>query len=241
MRGSPRVILALVSICAALSPLATAQDKSGAAGAEELRAAQLAWGSDPAKRCPELRQSSAEEGAVAVVKMKVGPTGAPSQPSITSSSGSAGFDAAAVACVSKLHFLAATRYGDGTTVESWQQFALKWTGAVSVPQAAHCEAAGASQGRDSAQAAAVVTEPSEGTGGKHDQPGPTMARAGICVCVDETGKISQAPVLTNSSGLSGFDKAALELSAAAHYRPPLSMSGQAAAGCFRFKVGIEVK
>jgi TonB family protein len=221
---------------AALSPLAIAQDKSGAAGAAELRAAQLAWGSDPAKRCPELRQSSAEEGAVAVVKVKVGPTGAPSQPSISASSGSAGFDAAAVECVSKLHFLAATRYGDGTAVESWQQFALKWTGVVSVPQAARCEAAGAS-----AQAAAVMTEPSEGTGGSRDQPGPTMARAGVCVCVDETGKISQTPVLTNSSGLPGFDQAALELSAAARYRPPLSTSGQAAAGCFRFKVGIEAK
>ena len=178
---------------------------------------------------------------MAVVKIKVGPTGAPSQPSITASSGSAGFDAAAVACVSKLHFLAATRFGDGTTVESWQQFALKWTGAVSVPQAARCEAPGASPGTDTAQASAVVTEPSEGTGGKRDQPGPTMARAGVCVCVDETGKISQAPVLTNSSGLPGFDKAALELSSAAHYRPSLSTSGQAAAGCFRFKVGIEVK
>lgn len=239
MRGSPPLVLAWVSMCAAVAPPAFAQDKAGAAGAVELRAAQLAWGSDPAKRCPELRQTSAEEGAVAVVKVKVGPTGAPSQPSITVSSGSAGFDAAALACVSKLHFLAATRYGDGSTVESWQQFALKWTGVVSVPQAARCEAADAS-GTGSA-AAAVVTEPSEGTRSQRDQPGPTAARAGVCVCVDETGKISQTPALTNSSGLPGFDKAALELSVAAHYRPPLSSSGQPAAGCFRFKVGIEVK
>jgi TonB family protein len=241
MRGSPTAILVWVSMCASLSPLALAQGKSGASAADELRTAQLAWGSDPAKRCPELHQSSAEEGAVAVVKLKVGPTGVPSQPSIASSSGSAGFDAAAVACMPKLRFLPATRYGDGTAVESWQQFALKWTGVVRVPQAARCEAAGASQGTESAQAAAVVTEPSAGSGGQRDQPGPTMARSGICVCVDETGKIAQTPVLTNSSGLPGFDKAALELSAAAHYRPPLSATGQPAAGCFRFKVGIEVK
>jgi TonB family protein len=241
MRGSPTVILALVSMCAALSPPAKAQDKSSTSVADELRTAQLAWGSDPAKRCPELHRSSAEEGAVAVVRLKVGPTGVPSQPSIASSSGSAGFDSAAIACVSKLRFLPATRYGEGTAVESWQQFALKWSGVVRVPQAAGCEAAGASQGIESAQAAAVVTEPSEGSGGKRDQPGPTMARSAVCVCVDETGKIAQAPVLVNSSGLPGFDKAALELSAAAHYRPPLSTSGQPAAGCFRFKVGIEVK
>ena len=63
----------------------------------------------------------------------------------------------------------------------------------------------------------------------------------MCVCVDEAGKITQTPVLTNSSGIAGFDKAALELSAAAHYRPPVSASGQPAPGCFRFKVGLEVK
>jgi TonB family protein len=59
--------------------------------------------------------------------------------------------------------------------------------------------------------------------------------------VDETGKIADAPVLTNSSGIPGFDKAALELSAATHYRPAISTNGKPAAGCFRFKVGIEAK
>jgi TonB family protein len=233
MRGSPFVIPGSFLMLAGLSALALAQDRSTLPAASDLQAAQLAWGSDPAKRCPELRQSSAEEGAVAVVKVKVGPTGAPSQPSISSSSGSAGFDAAAVGCVSKLHFLPATRYGDGTAVESWQEFALKWTGAVSAPQAARCEGTGV--------AAAVVTEPSGASAGIRDQPGPTMTKAGVCVCVDETGKVAQTPVLTNSSGIAGFDKAALELSAAAHYRPPTSTSGQPAAGCFRFKVGIEVR
>jgi TonB family protein len=226
---------------AGLSALAPAQEKSAPPAAADVRAAQLAWGSDPAKRCPELRQSSAEEGAVAVVKVKVGPTGAPAQPSISSSSGSAAFDAAAVGCVSKLHFLPATRFGDGTAVESWQQFALKWTGAVSAPQAARCEEAGVSQATGSPQAAAVVTDPAGASAGRRDQPGPTMTRAGVCVCVDETGKVAETPVLTNSSGIAGFDKAALELSAAAHYRPPTSTSGQPAAGCVRFKVGIEVR
>jgi TonB family protein len=234
MRGSRFVFLASVSMLAALSSLGMAQEKSLTAAADDLRTAQLAWGSNPAKRCPELHQSTAEEGAVAVVKLMVGPTGAPSQPSIRSSSGSVGFDAAAVGCVAKLHFLPATRYGDGAAVPSRQQFALKWTGAVSVPQAARCETTGAPQ--DSTEAPTVVTEPAQGA--ERDQPGPTRARAGVCVCVDETGKVAEAPILTNSSGMPGFDKAALELSAAAHYRPATAASGKPAAGCFRFKVGI---
>jgi hypothetical protein len=45
----------------------------------------------------------------------------------------------------------------------------------------------------------------------------------------------------SSSGIAGFDKAALELSSAVHYRPATSASGQPSAGCFHFKVGIEVK
>ena len=241
MRGGPLVILASVAMLAGLSALALAQDKSALPATSDLRVAELAWGSDPAKRCPELHQSSAEEGAVAIVKVKVGPTGAPSQPSISSSSGSAAFDAAAVGCVSKLHFLPATRYGDGAAVESWQQFALKWTGVVSAPQAARCEGAGVAQASGSPPAAAVVTEPSGASAGTRDQPGPTRARAGVCVCVDETGKVAQPPVLTHSSGIPGFDKAALDLSAAAHYRPSTSASGQPAAGCFRFKVGIEAR
>jgi TonB family protein len=233
MWGSGLVILAVAAMLVAAAQPVSAQNASS--DADDLRNAQLAWGSNPAKRCPELHQSTAEEGAVAVVKFMVGPTGAPSQASIRSSSGSTGFDAAAMGCVAKLHFLPATRYGDGTAVASWQQFALKWTGAVSVPRTARCEAA------DATQAATVVTEPPEGSAAERDQPGPSRARAGVCVCVDETGKIADPPVLTNSSGIPGFDKAALELSAATHYRPATSTNGKPAAGCFRFKVGIEAK
>jgi TonB family protein len=222
-------------LLAAQSPVSSAQDKPAAPAADDVRAARLGWGSDPVKRCPELRQSVAEEGAVAVVQFLVGPTGAPSRASIHSSSGSAGFDAAAMSCVLKLRFQPATRYGDGVAVESWQQFALKWQGAVSAPQTARCEPAG------SAQNSVVVAETNEGGAADRNQPGPAMSRAGVCVCVDEKGKVQQAPVLTSSSGNAGVDKAALELSAAAHYRPAASAGGQPAAGCFRFRVGIEVK
>ncbi len=241
MRGSRLFALTYAAMLAAQPHFAIAQNPSGAPAAEALRPAGLAWGSDPAKRCPELRRSVAEEGAVAVVQFMVGPTGVPSRASIRGSSGSAGFDAAAMSCVMKLRFLPATRAGDGVAVESWQQLALKWGGPVSAAQSPRCESGTAVSAGDAHQSSVLVADTQEGEDGKREQPGPATAKAGVCVCVDETGKLAQPPVLTHSSGNTGFDKAALELSAAAHYRPAASASGQPTAGCFRFKVGLEVK
>jgi TonB family protein len=237
MKSSRLVTLVSAMVLAPLSPIALAQSKQSAPPADDVRAAQLAWGSDPAKRCPDLRQSVAPEGAVAVVQFLVGPTGAPSRAAIRSSSGSTGFDAAATSCILKLRFLPVTRIGDAVPVESWQQLALKWQGPVSAPQTAHCE----EQGADSAQIPLVVPESADSREGSRDRPGPAVTRAGVCVCVDENGKIAQKPVLTNSSGNTRFDTAALELSSAAHYRPAIAASGQPTAGCFRFRVAIEVK
>jgi TonB family protein len=123
-------------------------------------------------------------------------------------------------------------------IESWQQLALKSAGPPSAPQAAHCDQAATGQPGESANPA-VVADPQEASDRK--QPGPMAARAGVCVCVDEAGKLTQPPVLTKSSGVAAFDKAALELSSAAHYRPAAAASGQAAPGCFRFKVGLDAK
>ena len=167
-----------------------------------------------------------------------GKSGAPSRVSIRESSGSETFDAAAASCVVKLRFAPATRLGDGVAIESWQQLALKSAGPASVPQVAHCDQPGTGQAGESANPA-LVADAQEASDRK--QPGPTAARAGVCVCVDESGKLTQPPVLTNSSGIAGFDKAALELSGAAHFSPPVSSKGQPAPGCFNFKVGIDVK
>jgi len=211
---------------------------SPGAPAGELPAAHFAWRMDPAKRCPELRQTNAEEGAVAVVQFLVGTTGVPSKVSLRESSGSDGFDAAAKSCVVKLRFQPATRIGDATPIESWQQLAIKSPAPASVPQAAHCDQAGTAHAGETANPV-VAADAQEANDRK--QPGPTAARAGVCVCVDESGKVTEPPVLTKSSGIPGFDKAALELSGAAHYRPAISSSGQPAPGCFRFKVGLDVK
>jgi len=229
--------LACVLLLAAQSHLASAQSGAGAPSGN-LPAAHFPLGVDPAKRCPELRHTDAEEGAVAVVQFLVGSTGAPSRVSIRESSGSESFDAAATGCVLKLRFTPATRLGDAVAIESWQQLALKSVGRASAPQAARCDQAGTGQAGTTANTA-VVADAQEASDRK--QPGPMAARAGVCVCVDETGKLTQSPVLTNSSGVAAFDKAALELSSAAHYRPAATSSGQPAPGCFRFKVGLDAR
>jgi TonB family protein len=226
---------------AAYPQLIIAQGSSpapAAAPAGSLREAQFPFGVDPAKRCPELQQTNTEAGAVAVLQFLVGTTGKPSKVSIRESSGSDSFDAAATACVQKLHFTPATRLGDATAIESWQQLALKSAGPATVPQAARCDETGVAAAGQSGNSS-VVADAQEVKSGK--RAGPTAARAGVCVCVDENGKLTQPPVLTNSSGIAGFDKAALELSGAAHYRPAVSSSGQPTPGCFRFKVGVDVK
>ena len=242
---------------------------------EELRTAHLSWNSDPAKSCPQLQQSGAEPGAVAIVQFMVGPTGVPSRASLHTSSGSAGFDAAAVSCVLKLHFQPSMRYGDGVAVESWQQMPLKSAAPTAAPMtavaapiaaapiaaapiaaapiaaasiaaapiaAATTPAPMAATARcEPAAAPAVKADAAQGGAGRTGQPGPLLSRAGVCVCVDDTGKLAQTPVLTSSSGIAGVDEAALELASAARYHPATSGSGQPAAGCFHFKVGIEVK
>jgi TonB family protein len=219
-----------VHLALAQSGAAATPSDAGAPPADSIATARLAWGSDPAKRCPELRNAAAEEGAAAVVLFRVGTTGVASRASIRESSGSQSFDAAAVGCVLKLRFQSATRLGDAVAVESWQQYALKAPAPARAAPTAHCE-----------PSATVVADAPESSDAHRAQPGPETARAGVCVCVDESGKIAQAPVLTSSSGNTGFDKAALEVSAAAHYRPAISASGQPAPGCFRFKVALEVK
>ena len=227
-------VLTVACLVLAAQPQAgVAQDRSSAPAAGELINARLAWGADPAKRCPDLRQAVAPEGTMTVVQFRVGPTGVPSQASIRTSSGSAGFDAAAMSCVLKLHFLPATHAGDGAAVDSWQQMALKSAGPVSAPQTARCDTS-------PTQGSVVMADPQELDDKKH-APVAAMQRAGVCVCIDETGKLAQPPVLTDSSGVPAFDKAALELTSAAHYRAAASASDRPPQGCFRFKVGLEVK
>jgi TonB family protein len=239
MAGLRFSILAFALMLVAQSQLASGESAAAPAGGA-LRRAQPAWGSDPRKRCPELQNTSAEEGAVAIVQFLVGPTGVPTRASIRATSGSEGFDAAATSCVMKLHFLPATGMGDGAAIESWQQLALKWEGPPSAVQSPRCDSGATARG-DAEQSSVVVAEAAAGGDRTREQTGPATARAGVCVCVDETGKVAQPPVLTKSSGIPGFDKAALELSAAAKYRPATAANGKPTSGCFHLKAGLDAK
>jgi TonB family protein len=95
-------------------------------GTNNVQHAHIAPVSDPGKRCPDLQPATAEDTTFAVVRFLVGPTGTPSQASVTTSSQSGELDSSAVSCVLKLHFLPATQIGDGAAVASWQEMAWKW-------------------------------------------------------------------------------------------------------------------
>src|ERR1700728_4576425 len=86
--------------------------------------AQTSFGFNSTTRCPDLR--IADEGTIAVVVFWLPSSGTPSYISIKLSSGSNALDSAAISCVSRLRFAAATRLGDGEPIDSWQQIALRW-------------------------------------------------------------------------------------------------------------------
>jgi hypothetical protein len=199
------------------------------ASAPQARAA-LAY--NPLRRCPTLRVATEDDRDVAVVTFLVGPSGVPSHPSLVAPSSSQELDAAAMSCVMKLRFQPATRLGDGTAVESWQQARWKWAPAE--------PPGGASAAAQSAPSAAPV--PAQG-GGSSALPAVSAAvspagnRAEVQVCVDAEGKLTGKPRLTRASGDAQFDAAALQVakSGSGLYRAG-SVEGQGAAGCLQLAI-----
>jgi TonB family protein len=198
--------------------------------------AHVAWTTDPVRRCPELR--IADDGAAAVVVFFVSAAGVPSRASIKSSSGSETFDAAAMSCVLKLRFQAATRFGDGVPVESWQ--AIGWrqvnppqrlsdADATSRPSATQGQPAAALIGTEVAAAAA--------------RPPSSSRSVGVRACADVTGKLAQEPTILRSSGDAALDEAALKIarSGAGYYRPATTAGGQPVSGCARLEIQFEAK
>lgn len=198
--------------------------------------ARIALTSNALKRCPALRTASEGDPEVALVVFLVGPSGVPSRPSAVSSSGSQQLDAAAVSCVLKLRFQPATRLGDGTAVESWQQMGWTWapagrpTGAATAGPAA---SDGATPGRPTATAVAAVSDAVE-----HGvRAVPADHGAEVRVCVDANGKLTAEPKLTRASGDSQFDAAALNVarSGSGYYRPATA-DGKPVPGCVRLAI-----
>ncbi|MGO9802751.1 MAG: TonB family protein [Steroidobacteraceae bacterium] len=193
--------------CAALLALAAWADPARSAPPvpDVVRDADVAMGYDAKGRCPQLMHADPQDRSAALVVLLVGPTGVPSRASIKSSSGSQSLDAAALSCVQQLRFLPAVHAGDGNAIDSWQEIAWKW-GRFHTETAAPAPAA-------TAATAATAARPAE-------------AR----VCLDASGRLAQAPVITRSSGDAGLDAAALNAARSA------ASGSYARGGCLRFAV-----
>ena len=219
--------------CAAILTAAMPATRGAPPPGAELRGATIALGYDARGRCPDLTQADAEDGAAALVILVVGPSGVPSQPSIKSSSGSQSLDAAAISCVMKLRFLPAVRAGEGSPMASWQEIAWKWGRghSASSPPAVGTATAAAAAGMGATNSAAA-----QGSAAAHPAPGDAEVR----VCADESGRLTQDPVVTRSSGDPGLDEAALRIarSGAPYYRPAGAAS---VTGCVQLAIKFEAK
>jgi TonB family protein len=176
-------------------------------------------GSNPKTRCPELRITDA--GTRAVVVFWLPSSGIPSHISIKSSSGSNTLDAATLSCVSRLRFAAATTLGSGDPIDSWQQIALSWASRASEP---------------------IAGAPAMTADVKQDDDGQSNDVT-VHVCVDEAGKIQQAPTIVHSSGIAALDQAAVRIAASgsAYYRPDTSPQGPPTSGCAQLAIRFEMK
>jgi TonB family protein len=243
MRAWQFLTLASAPLLIARPGIGIAQSSSaGSPPASGVVQARVALRYDPEKRCPELKNSVAEDEAVAVLVFHVGSTGVPSQVSVKSSSRSADFDQAAVSCVQKLRFQPAISHGDGAAIDSWQQLALKHLGAPPPQVQSQCSPGGAATESTAYTPRSSVAVVDAGAASAERNPNSAAVsdgKVGVCVCLDEGGKVAQEPTILQSSGDAGFDAAAIKLARAGHYRPAVQ-EGKPKAGCVRAKVSYTV-
>jgi TonB family protein len=167
----------------------------------------------------------ADEGTMAVVLFWLSRSGLASQISVKSSSGSKTLDSAAVGCVSKLRFAAATTLGTGDPVDSWQQVAFRWA------DQAHTD-----ETRTSAVSAPAVPKSQEDTNSQANS-------VTVHVCADETGKLREDPRIIHSSGVASLDQAAVKIAASgsAYYRANASSNGPPVSGCAQLAIKFDTK
>jgi TonB family protein len=241
MRSWGRAAVLVAGFCLTHTGLVSADTPP--APADLLRARPAAW-TDPLRNCPDLRQADPGAGNVAVVMFHVGSTGVPSQASIRISSNSAPLDSDALACVMKLKFLPATAAGDGGAMASWQQIAWRYAretpvaaspATTATPAAPAASSAPAAVAGAAAAGAAVAgaSAPGAGVAASNHSVAVRSASTEVRVCADASGKLTQDPAISRSSGDAAFDAAALEVarSGSGHYRAGITASGQSAPGC----------
>lgn len=223
MRGWQCV--SLMGLLAVQSAVCAAQDAPPPDA--DVRTARPSLGYNPTSRCSDVTPATTDQTA-AVIVFRVGDTGVPSKPSVKSSSGSDKLDAAATACVLRLRFFPVLRAGDGVAVESWQQmsFASK-TPEAQTAAVSHC---------DPSTTPAAATAPASAASASL----PRQGKVGVCVCVDEAGKLSRTPTVLQSAGDTGLDKAAIEIANTGRYQPT-TQNGKAVSDCFPLTVKFEVR
>ena len=203
--------------------------------------AQTSFGFNPKTRCPDLR--IADEGTIAVVFFWLPSDGIPSQIFIKSSSGSNALDSAAISCVSKLRFAAATRPGDGERIDSWQQIALRWANQGNADETRAMTSQNPSSGASRASEP-IAGAPAQiaGNAGQDDSAGHANSVT-VHVCADETGRLKQDPTIVHSSGMASLDQAAVRIAASgsAYYRPDISSNGSPVSGCAQLAIMFEMK
>jgi TonB family protein len=203
--------------------------------------AQTSLGFNPTTRCPDLR--IADEGTIAVVVFWLPRSGTPSQISIKSPSGSNALDSAAISCVSKLRFAAATTLGDGDPIDSWQQIAFRWA------NQGNADETRAMTSQNPLSGASRASEPIAGApaqiaaNARQDDSGGHANNVTVHVCVDETGRLKQDPTIVDSSGKASLDQAAVRIAASgsAYYRPDTSSNGPPVSGCVQLAIKFEMK
>lgn len=204
-------------------------------------AAQTSIGYNAKTRCPDLR--IADEGTIAVVVFWLPNTGTPAQISIRSSSGSNALDSAAISCVARLRFAAATRAGDGEPIDSWQQIAFRWATQGNPDETRAMSSQNPSAG------ASRASEPAAGAPAQmavNARPGDSARQADsvtVHVCVDDKGRLEQDPTIVRSSGIASLDQAAVRIAASgsAFYRPDMSSNGAPVSGCAQLAIRFETK
>jgi TonB family protein len=219
--------------CAALLVGVAAAAQAGPPAGAELREANVAVGYEPKGRCPGLIQTDVQEPSAALIVLVVGPSGVPSQPSVKSTSGSESLDAAALSCVMKLRYLPAVRAGEGSAMASWQEIAWKWG-------REHLAQSPPASGMPPAAAAPVTAAAAGAAASGPSWPQAASGSAEVRVCADESGKLTQDPTITRSSGDAGLDEAALRIarSGAPYYRPA---GATAVTGCAQLAIKFEMK
>ena len=209
-------------------------------GPASISLAHVAWRFDPIRLCPDLR--IAENGAATVVFL-VAASGVPSRASIKSSSGSEALDTAAMNCVLKLRFQAATRAGYGEAIDSWQEIAWRWATQREQHRDPQGTAGRASPQDDQNSIALIAAKENNDASVRPESSPPKEAKVELHVCSDVAGKLAQDPTIIRSSGDPGLDEAAVAIakSGSGYYRPAMTLGGKPVSGCAQLAIKFELK